>query len=202
MLKISRHSLLGFIFLLSLTACGFHLRGHNINQAEFPFHSLYLKAPSESPFVIDLRNALELNKVTLLLDSEKADITLQIVSERTDKQILSISAAGRAQEFELRYLVSLRAYDGKEQDWLPASEILIYRTMTYDDAQALSKEQEELMLYRDMRADAVQQVMRRLSRAKVAVPVATTDSTATTATTEQPVTTDQTVAPGKATPAP
>jgi LPS-assembly lipoprotein len=187
MLKISRHSLLGFIFLLSLTACGFHLRGHNLNQAEFPFHSLFIKAPSESPFVTDLRNALELNKVALLLDPEKADITLHIVTERTDKQILSISAAGRAQEYELRYLVSLRAYDGKEQEWLPASEILIYRTMTYDDAQALSKEQEELMLYRDMRSDAVQQVMRRLSRAKVAAPIAATDPT---------------VAPVKTTPAP
>ena len=174
MLTISRRSLLGFIFLLSLTACGFHLRGHNLKQAEFPFHSIFIKSSTESPFISDLRNALELYKLALPADSSVADITLQIVSERSSKQILSISSAGRAQEYELRYVVSLRADDGKGQEWLPASELIVYRTMTYDDAQALAKEQEELMLYRDMRTNAVQQILRRLSRAKVTVPTTPT----------------------------
>jgi len=166
--------------LLTLTACGFHLRGHNLQQAEFPFHRVFLEAPGQTPFVNDLRNAMQLYKLELADDPTKAEVTLQIVSERTDKQILSISSAGRAQEYELRYFISLRAYDSQGQEWLPASELLIYRTMTYDDAQALSKEQEELMLYRDMRLDAVQQVMRRLSRAKVAVPTESTVKTTTT----------------------
>jgi LPS-assembly lipoprotein len=42
----------------------------------------------------------------------------------------------------------------------------LQRTLTYDAAQILAKEQEEALLFRDMRSDAVQQVMRRLSRAK------------------------------------
>ena len=35
--------------------------------------------------------------------------------------------------------------------------------MTYDDTQILAKESEEALLYRDMKADAVQQMLRRLS---------------------------------------
>jgi LPS-assembly lipoprotein len=38
--------------------------------------------------------------------------------------------------------------------------------MAYDDAQVLAKEQEEALLYKDMRADAVGQAVRRLGRAK------------------------------------
>jgi len=46
------------------------------------------------------------------------------------------------------------------------------RSLPYDDAQILAKEQEEALLYRDMRSDAVQQVMRRLSRAKPRIAAA------------------------------
>jgi LPS-assembly lipoprotein len=88
------------------------------------------------------------------------------VSEASDKQILAISGSGQVREFQLRYRVSIRAYDKQMQDWLPADEISLQRSLTYDDAQILAKEQEEGLLYRDMRSDAVQQVMRRLSRAK------------------------------------
>ena len=88
------------------------------------------------------------------------------MSEASSKQILAISGAGQVREFQLHYRVSLRAYDKQMQDWLPADEITLQRTLTYDDAQILAKEQEEGLLYRDMRSDAVQQVMRRLSRAK------------------------------------
>jgi LPS-assembly lipoprotein len=169
MFKIPLRSLVALFLLVSLTACGFHLRGHNLTLSAFPFHSIFINAPSETPLVTDLRNTLQLNKIELTQDPEKADIVFQIVSERTEKQILSISAAGRAQEFELRYFVSLRAYDNKGQEWLPASELLLYRTMTYDDAQVLAKEQEEILIYRDLRSDAVQQIMRRLSRAKALI---------------------------------
>jgi LPS-assembly lipoprotein len=151
---------------LSLTACGFHLRGHNMQGNAFPFSSLYLKSASPSPFVSDLQNSLELYKIKIAPSSALADLTLEVVSEATDKQILALSGAGQVLEFQLRYRVSLRAYDKQLQEWLPADEIVLQRSLTYDAAQLLAKEQEEAMLYRDMRTDAVQQVMRRLSRAK------------------------------------
>ena len=64
------------------------------------------------------------------------------------------------------YRVSLRAYDNKQNDWLPAEEISLSRILAYDDTQVLAKEQEEALLYKDMRSDAVGQAMRRLNRAK------------------------------------
>ena len=50
---------------------------------------------------------------------------------------------------------------------LPASEIFLYRDLAFDDTQLLAKEQEEILLYRDMLNDLVQQLLRRLSAAKM-----------------------------------
>ena len=155
------------LLALSLSGCGFHLRGHKLQGKEFPFTSLYLKSAAPSPFVSDLQNSLELYKIKLTTTAAEADLTLDIASESSDKQILALSGAGQVLEYQLRYRVSLRAYDKQLNDWLPADEISLHRTLSYDVAQILAKEQEETLLLKDMHSDAVQQVMRRLSRAKL-----------------------------------
>jgi LPS-assembly lipoprotein len=163
-----KNSMRTFILLatLSLTACGFHLRGSQLQDMAFAFKSLYLKAPAETLFVSDLRAALNSNKVALTATADAAELVLEVVSEQTNKNILSLSGSGRVQEYQLIYRVSLRAYDNKQNDWLPPDEIMLTRILAYDDAQILAKEQEEAQLYRDMRADAVGQAIRRLNRAK------------------------------------
>ena len=154
------------LMMLALAACGFHLRGTNLKDVQFAFKSLYLKAPGETPFVADLRKALIANKITLAATADTADLVLEVVSEQTIKQILSLSGAGRVQEYQLFYTVSLRAYDNQQNDWLPVEEIALSRILPYDDTQVLAKQQEETMLYKDMRSDAVGQTVRRLYRAK------------------------------------
>ncbi len=152
---------------LSLAACGFHLRGNNLNGTEFTFKSLYLKAPAETPFVADLRRVLAINNILLTSAADQAELVLEVVYEQTPpKQILSLSGSGRVQEYQLVYRVSLRAYDNKQNDWLPADEIMLSRILTYDDTQVFAKEQEEALLYKDMRSDAVVQAVRRLNRAR------------------------------------
>ena len=89
-----------------------------------------------------------------------------MVSETTDKQILSLSGAGRVREYRLQYRISLRAYDRKQQEWLAPEEITLQRDFSYDDTQVLAKQQEESLLYQNMRSDAVQQVLRRLNHVK------------------------------------
>lgn len=146
---------------LLLGACGFHLRG----QAGMPFATLYLDA-ANTTMVTELRRSLEANDVTLVNSAEQADLVLNIVSEQPEKQILSLGGGGRVSEYQLYYRVSLRAYDNQAQDWIPAEEFVIRRDYSYDDAAILAKEQEEALLYQSMRSDMVQQILRRLSRAK------------------------------------
>lgn len=151
------------LLALLLGACGFHLRG----QEGMPFHTLYLDAGDPNTLLIgDLRRSLEDNHITLVNSAEQADVVLNIVSETSDKQILTLGATGRVTEFRLIYRVSLRAYDLKKQDWLRAEEIATQRDFSYDDTLILAKESEERLLYQSMRSDMVEQIIRRLSHAK------------------------------------
>ncbi len=156
--------LLAMLFTAALlVGCGYHLRG----QAAMPFDTLYLAAPNPgAPIAKELRHTLEANKVKLVPASEQADVVLAIISEIPDKQILSLSGSGRVNQFQLFYRVSVRAYDLKQHDWIPAEEFVTHREYYYDETNVLAMEAEENLLYKSMRSDMVQQIVRRLSRAR------------------------------------
>jgi len=146
-----------------LTACGFHLRG----DAGMPFEKLHLRvADPGTLFIRDLRRSLEASKVVLVGTAEQADVVLEIASEVPEKQILTLGGTGRVNEFRLTYRVSFRAFDLQQQDWIPAEEIALRRDYSYDDTKVLAKEAEENLLYKSMRSEMVQQIVRRLSRSR------------------------------------
>ena len=61
-------------------------------------------------------------------------------------------------------------HDGKGTEYVPASFIELTRDVTFNDAEIIAKEAEEELLFRDMQADMVQQIVRRLAAAKPAKP--------------------------------
>jgi LPS-assembly lipoprotein len=160
---MSRNALLVWIVALLLAGCGFHLRG----QTSMLFQSIYVVAPNpDSPFVRELRRNLLVSKVRLADSAEQADVTLNIVSETVDKQILSLGGDGHVNEYRLMYRVSLRAFDHQQREWIPAEEMALRRDFSYDDTQILAKEAEENLLYQSLRSDMAQQILRRLSHAQ------------------------------------
>jgi LPS-assembly lipoprotein len=64
--------------------------------------------------------------------------------------------------------MSYRMIDRNAVEIIPMTEISLKRDLSYSDTETLSKEAEEALLYRDMQNDAVQQLMRRLSTARLA----------------------------------
>ncbi|HYT47832.1 MAG TPA: LPS assembly lipoprotein LptE [Burkholderiales bacterium] len=146
--------------------CGFQLRG----QAQLPFDTLYV--PGGSPLAVELKRNVAAASRTRLVDSAgDAQAVLGFTVELRDKVILSFDSAGRVSEYKLRYRVGFRVTDPKGgQVYLPTSEVLLTRDMSYSDAQVLAKEAEEALLYRDMQSDMVQQILRRLVAAKPVQP--------------------------------
>ena len=145
-----------------LAGCGFHLRG----QAELPFETLFI--PGTNPLAVELKRNVTAASKTKLADSPKtAQAVLGFTAEVRDKVILTFTSAGKVNEYRLRYRVGFRVTDPNgAQVFLPTSEILLTRDMTYNDAQVIAKEAEEQLLFRDMQTDMVQQIMRRLGAAR------------------------------------
>jgi LPS-assembly lipoprotein len=153
-----------FCLLAALAACGFQLRG----TAPLPFTSIYVQAPVTSQLAVQLKRAVRATDGTRVAETpEEAQVVLQITNELTEKKILSLSGGGRVSEFQLRYRVAFRLTDSKNREHIPASEILLWRDYSFNDEQALAKEHEERLLYRHMRDDAVQQLVRRLQAAQL-----------------------------------
>ena len=149
---------------LLLSACGFQLRG----IAQLPFNSIFVQAAPTSQFATQVRRAVQAGGSTRITDApEQAEVLLQILNEAQEKQILSLTGGGRVSEYQLRYRVLFRLTDSKNREHIPASEIVLRRDYSFSDDQALAKESEEAQLYRDMRSDAVRQLVRRLQSAKL-----------------------------------
>ena len=149
--------------VLALTACGFQLRG----QQTFPFDTISVPVNSSLGFELK-RNIAAANDQTKLVESAAdADAVLSIMSEAQEKVILSLNTQGRVTEYQLRYRVAFRVSTPKGLDFIPPTSLLLTRDITFND-QVLAKETEEAQLYREMRSDAVQQIIRRLAAAKPA----------------------------------
>ena len=151
------------LIAMSVASCGFGLRG----QAALPFKTLFIETTGYSLFANNLERAIQAGSETKVVQNrDEAEAILKILGEVQEKRILSLSSGGKVREFELRYKVAYRLTDRAGRDLAQPGQIELRRDLTYDDTQVLSKELEEQLLYRDMKTDAVQQMLRRLSVAK------------------------------------
>ncbi len=150
---------------LTLAGCGFKLRG----QQEFPFDTI--NVPQATPLGIELQRniAAASDRTQVVPSAADADAVLTVLTEQQEKVILSLNTQGRVREFQLRYRVVYRVSTPKGLEFVPPTSVVLTRDITFND-QVLAKETEEAQLYAEMRSDMVQQIIRRLARAKAVQP--------------------------------
>jgi LPS-assembly lipoprotein len=149
-------------FVLMLAACGFQLRG----SANLPFETLYVPGAT-SGIALDLKRTIQTGTSTRVVDTPKdAQAVLEFTGETREKEILSLTGAGRVREFRLRYRVQYRVHDRKGREYIPLTTLLQVRDILFNDSIVLAKESEEQLLYHDMQSDMVQQIMRQLAAAQ------------------------------------
>lgn len=151
--------------LVALAAgCGFHLRG----DVTYAFHSLYLNAPADNPLTTELRRAIEgAAGARLATSAAQAEVILDVTGLVDDKQVLSLSGGGRVREFLLVKRVTIAVHDINGRDWLPASEVQVRRSYTFNEAEVLAREAQEARLLKEIQTDMVGQIVRRLQAAHV-----------------------------------
>lgn len=159
--------------VLTLSACGFHLRGSN-GSFMLPFATMHIGLPDSSPLAIDLKRYIRAIGSTEIVDTrDGADAALEVLSDPENtrtKTILSLNSNGRVREYQLGYSINFRVVDKAGNVLLAPTTISLTRPITFNEAQVLAKETEEASLYRDMRNDLVQQIMRRLAAIKPVLP--------------------------------
>lgn len=155
------------ILTIMLAACGFQIRG----MADLAFKKLYMQSNAPS-ITRDLTMALETNGIELVKTAETADLLLEVINEASERRILSLSGTGVVREFELHYQINFRTRAVESTTWSPVQSVQARRDLSYNDINLLGKADEELMLYNDMRKDAVRELIRRLTAVKPATQLA------------------------------
>ena len=152
---------------LLLAGCGFKLRG----VQQFAFRSVYIAAPDNSPLARELRRTLLGAGDTVQVLTEpgqrlQAEAILEVLSEQHERSVVGLNASGQVRELQLRLRMRFRLVTPSGEEWIPNTELLQQRDISYNETIALAKEAEEALLYRNMQTDLVQQLLRRLAAVK------------------------------------
>lgn len=160
---MQRRKLIGSAVLLTLTGCGFKLRG----APDFAFRSLRVNAADTSPLGNELkRNLASIGTLKLVEDTKDAgtaEAVLDILSEMREKTVVGVTTAGQVRELQLRLRMRFRVRTPQGKELIGDTEMLLQRDISFNESAVLAKEAEESLIYRDMQSDVVQQIIRRLS---------------------------------------
>ncbi len=149
---------------VALAGCGFQLR----QTPPLPMRSIALVGFSKTSHVASaLKKELERAGVVLRDNPALAEVVLDMLTDAREKTVAASTAAGQVREVQLRVRLRFRVASPAGQLLLPASDLFLTRDMSYNEAAALAKQQEELLLYRAMEDDIVAQVLRRLASVKL-----------------------------------
>lgn len=144
----------------ALSGCGFRLRG----PQPLAFTSLHVGISEYSELGAALRRQVATSGTTTVVENvAEAEARLQFLGNERSREILSLTGAGKVREYQLEQRIRFQLVDTAGKELIPPTSIAARREYTFNDEEVLGKEQEEALLYRDMLADLVQQIMRRLA---------------------------------------
>ena len=146
-----------------LAGCGFQLR----QAPQFAFQTIYIASGPNSSTVRDIRRGIESgSNVKVVNDPSAAQVVLDVVLDRREQVVVGLNATGEVREFQLRSRFQFRLRTAQGKELIPLTELLQQRDISYTESAALAKEDEQQLLYRDMQADIVLQLMQRLAAVK------------------------------------
>jgi LPS-assembly lipoprotein len=171
-----RHLLTGLsatLALASLGGCGFQLRR---GPKVMAFRTIQLTGfASTSPLATELARALEASGVDVVdstLQATQAAGTSQVptshlvfeaLRDSRDLVVVTKTAYGQVRNMSVRTGVSFRILRGDGSVLLGPTPVDLARDLSYNERDALAKQDEAAALQRGMQTDIVNQVLRRLA---------------------------------------
>ncbi len=144
-----------------LSGCGFHLRGSIELPAELTKVALEGTRPN-GELGVAVRNGFARVGGQVVNSAASASSVLVITQDASSRRVLSVDSIGQANEYELDYMLGFRLDDPDGTNRVVQQSINLRRQYRFDPNLTLSKADEEARLVREMRQDAVRQMLRRL----------------------------------------
>jgi LPS-assembly lipoprotein len=151
---------LACLLIVSVGACGWHLRG----SVDLSFDTIYIDGSANSEVGKRIEERLKRKKtVNVVSDPRDAGISLKILNENLEKKHSIISSAGKVSEYELILRLDYEISKfGMDADTF-VDKLVIRRLMTYSDDNLVAKNSEEDSLIKDMYSEASRTLLVRVS---------------------------------------
>lgn len=142
-----------------LGACGFHLKGTDGISGTLPYPNWHIAngQSMQMPLESALHEASGKN-----VDASRAQMTLRIDRLSQGKDTYTITRAALINEYMLTLTVEAQALRRGEPVGRPIT-VAVKRIMDYSDSEILGKQEEEEIIWSEMRQDAAEQIVRRLT---------------------------------------
>ena len=148
----------------ALTGCGFKLR----SSQNFAFQTLAVTPEKGGLVATDVIRYFGNTIVPLqpAAGGVPPQVILDILHDLREKTVVGVNATGQVREFQLKIRVKFRLRTPQGNELIAPTEITQQRDIAFNESAVLAKEAEEVLLYRDMQNDIVQQLLRRVAAVK------------------------------------
>lgn len=144
---------------LMLGACGFHLKGSD--GASLPAAYRSWRIEGGQALQLPLETALH-QASGRIADAGGTPMTLRIGSVSQNKETYTVTRAAAINEYLLILTVEVQALKHGKAVGKPMT-VSVRRVLAYADNEILGKQEEEAALWAEMRQDAAEQIVRRLT---------------------------------------
>ena len=158
----------GAVVLIFLGGCGFTLRG----AAQFAFETVADTPERAGGVAAELSRFLgdKVRPLSSATGQAPPDAVVDILREAREKVVVGVNASGQVREFQLRLNVRFSVRTPQGKTLMEPADIYLQRDISFVESAVLAKEAEEVLLFRDMQTDAVQQIVRRMAAIKSLTP--------------------------------
>ncbi|NOQ88373.1 MAG: hypothetical protein GQ550_05560 [Gammaproteobacteria bacterium] len=164
--------------VISLSACGFQLRG-SINLSA-DISPVYIEQNSAFDLAREIRSLLAANKIKVVEDANQSKAQLILLNEEKSRRVLSVDGRGRAREYLLTYKVNFEIKTSQieslsaentaaentvtknNEDAISQDSISVARSLLFDPDEVLAVTNEAEVSYKEMRRDAARLILLKL----------------------------------------
>jgi len=146
------------ILIVSISACGYQLRG----KIDLPegLKSIYLQGGSSQLKKV-VKKTLRSSGGQLVDAIGDAGLIIDIVKEKMDRRVMSLSSTGRANEYELIYKLDFTLLDKEGKALSKLQRIEISKHYFNNQDEVLGKNNEEEVIRDEMYRKSVQSIVNR-----------------------------------------
>ena len=152
-----------YLFMLGLlSACGFHLRGMYDMPSWLNDVAIIIQNGHRDLETL-LQDQFSAYHIRTIREPSQARYWLIIEQDNEEQHITSVSSSTTSRQYQMTYTVRYKLQEAQGRDVIPSCQIAVTRQLTLNSDRILGSDDEENILKKEMRRDAVTQILDRIS---------------------------------------